>query len=202
MVRADFYEEHASSSRFPLDIPRRRVLPFPPSRESVLPSMPYVYPALHNPKDSSQILFPQVPRFWNEFSLRAEERPFSASNGTRGTALHSLDINGVTVLHWSWWRMSTSKRGARPNKRNNGEQAFDSRLLHFYVLPYCSSGRVLGNTRRVLLILKSFPMYYGWYGIGLERTIPFQWCYRRKSLFSNLFLTRRVRWCKQANEDT
>ena len=60
MVTADFCEEHASRGRFPQDIPRRRVLPFPPSRESVPPSMPYVYPALHNPKDSSQILFPHI----------------------------------------------------------------------------------------------------------------------------------------------
>ena len=63
MVTADVCEEHASRGRFPPDIPGRRVLSFPPSRESVLPSMPYVYPAPHNPKDSSQILFPQVPRF-------------------------------------------------------------------------------------------------------------------------------------------
>ena len=63
MVRADFCEEHASRGRFPPDIPRRRALPFPPSRESVLPSMPDVYPAPHDPKDSSQILFPQVLRF-------------------------------------------------------------------------------------------------------------------------------------------
>ena len=32
-------------------------------------------------------------------------------------------------------------------------------------------------------------MYYGWYGIGFERTIPFQWCYRWNSLLSNVFNT-------------
>ena len=67
IVTADFCEEHASRGRFPLDIPRRGVLPFPPSRESVLPSMPYVYPALHNPKDFSQILFPRFQGFEMNF---------------------------------------------------------------------------------------------------------------------------------------
>ena len=61
MVRADFCKGHASRPSLP-DIPSRRALPFPPPRESVPPSLPYVYPVPHDPKDSSQELFPQVPR--------------------------------------------------------------------------------------------------------------------------------------------
>ena len=128
MVRAHFCEEHAYRGRFPPDIPR--------GQGSTLSTTTWNCSSqyslrLPGPLGSERFLtrtlspgskvVPWALWSWNEFSLRAKERPFSASNGTRGTALHFLDKSGVTVLHWSWWTMSTSKRVARPNKRNNGE---------------------------------------------------------------------------------
>lgn len=128
IVRADFCEEHAYRGRFPPDIPRRQGSTLSHHHVNLfLPVFLTIPGSLGSERFLTRTLSPGskvVPWAlwsWNEFSLRAKERPFSASNGTRGTALHFLDKSGVTVLHWSWWRMSTSKRGARPNKRNNGE---------------------------------------------------------------------------------